>query len=218
MAARKVSQIERCVKFALGKRAIFRYNTHAQPRLSACFVKNGTNVQSTDSVLAGTWSRTLRQLWSPWRIEYILSKKADGCVFCEALQADASLDRDTLILHRGTQCSVMMNLYPYNNGHLLVIPHAHQITFEGLPEEALAEVMVLMNKCVAVLREALNAEGFNIGVNLGRIAGAGIEQHVHLHVVPRWAGDTNFATTVGQIRCIPESMPDTYDKLKAAWD
>ena len=170
------------------------------------------------SVSADAGSIHLKQLWSPWRMEYILNKKADGCVFCEAFKADASLDRDYLILHRGTHCSVIMNLYPYNNGHLMVIPYAHQITFEGLSAEVLVEVMTLMNKCVAVLRKALNAEGFNIGVNLGKVAGAGIEQHVHMHVVPRWAGDTNFVTTVGQVRCIPESMQETYDKLKANWD
>jgi ATP adenylyltransferase len=160
----------------------------------------------------------LRQLWSPWRIEYILSKKTDGCVFCEAFKADASLDRDHLILYRGGHCCVMMNLYPYNNGHLLVIPYAHQTTFEGLDTETLLEIMTLMNKSVAALREALNAQGFNLGVNLGKIAGAGIEEHVHLHIVPRWAGDTNFVTTVGQVRCIPEGMQETYEKLKAVWD
>jgi ATP adenylyltransferase len=111
-----------------------------------------------------------------------------------------------------------MNLYPYNNGHLMVIPYAHQTTFEGLPPEALVEVMSLMNKSVSVLREAMSAEAFNIGVNLGKSAGAGIDQHVHMHIVPRWAGDTNFLTLFGEVRCIPESMQDTYDKLKVAWN
>jgi ATP adenylyltransferase len=161
---------------------------------------------------------TLKQLWSPWRIEYILGKKEEGCVFCEAFAADASQDQAHFILHRGTYCSVIMNLYPYNNGHLMVIPYVHQTTFEELPPETLLEIMTLMNRCVDVLREALNAEGFNIGVNLGKIAGAGIEQHVHMHIVPRWSGDTNFVTTIGQVRCIPESMQDTYEKLKAVWD
>jgi ATP adenylyltransferase len=173
---------------------------------------------SADTACWQTRSTPLKQLWSPWRIEYILNEKPSSCVFCEALKADASLDRDYLIVYRGAHSGVMMNLYPYNNGHLMVIPYTHQTTFEGLPSEALAEVMALMNQSVATLREALNAEGFNIGVNLGKVAGAGIEQHVHLHVVPRWAGDTNFVTTVGQVRCIPESMQDTYDKLKAAWE
>jgi ATP adenylyltransferase len=151
-------------------------------------------------------------------MEYILSNKREGCVFCDALGADASHDRETLILFRGAFCSVVMNLYPYNNGHLMVIPYAHQTTFEGLPPEALVEVMSLLNKSVSILRQTLKAEGFNIGVNLGKSAGAGIDQHVHLHIVPRWAGDTNFITTVGNIRCIPENMQETYDKLKSAWE
>jgi ATP adenylyltransferase len=181
-------------------------------------VQVGRRFRSDDASRRPTRSILLKQLWSPWRIEYILNKKPSICVFCEAFQADAALDRDYLIVHRGTHASVIMNLYPYNNGHLMVIPYAHQTTFEGLPSEALAEVMALMNQSVAVLRQALNAEGFNIGVNLGKVAGAGLEQHVHLHVVPRWAGDTNFITTVGKVRCIPESMQDTYDKLKTAWE
>ena len=160
----------------------------------------------------------MKQLWSPWRIEYILNKKQDGCVFCSAFSSDVSQDREYLILHRGTHCSVIMNLYPYNSGHLMVIPYAHQATFEGLSQEALVEIMTLMNKSVETLRKALNAEGFNIGANLGKIAGAGIDEHVHLHIVPRWTGDTNFVTTVGGVRCIPESMQETYRKLRVAWD
>ena len=160
----------------------------------------------------------MKQLWSPWRMDYILGDRQDGCVFCNAFSAEDTQDRELLMLHRGTHCCVIMNLYPYNNGHLMVIPYAHQTTFEGLPAEALVEVMTLMNKSVSVLREALNAEAFNIGVNLGKSAGAGIDQHVHMHVVPRWEGDTNFLTLFGDVRCIPESMQETYDKLVAAWD
>ena len=114
----------------------------------------------------------MKQLWSPWRMDYILGERRDGCVFCNAFAAEDVKDRELLILHRGTHCCVIMNLYPYNNGHLMVIPYAHQTTFEGLPAEALVEVMSLMNKSVSVLREALNAEAFNIGVNLGKSAGA----------------------------------------------
>jgi ATP adenylyltransferase len=151
-------------------------------------------------------------------MKYILGKKSKGCVFCNAFAMDPSDDESYLILHRGTHCCVIMNLYPYNNGHLMVVPYAHQETFEGLPPEAQGEVMMLMNRCVSVLREAMNAEGFNIGVNLGKAAGAGIDAHVHMHVVPRWAGDTNFFTTVGQVRCIPENLRDSYDKLKIVWN
>lgn len=159
----------------------------------------------------------MKYLWSPWRIRYILGERQEGCVFCDAFAADPLADRDNLVLHRGKHCGVIMNLYPYNSGHLMIIPYAHQATFEGLPPDALAEVMELINRCVATLRTAMNAEGFNIGANLGRIAGAGIGDHVHMHVVPRWAGDTNFITTLGEVRCIPESLQDSYERLKAAW-
>lgn len=160
----------------------------------------------------------MEQLWSPWRMEYILGEKQEECVLCLALAADPSEDGDRLIVHRGAHCFVIMNLFPYNNGHLMVVPYAHQSTFEGLSPAALTETMTLANRCVAVLRTALNAEGFNIGINLGKVAGAGIAEHVHMHVVPRWAGDTNFVTTVGHVRCIPESLAESYDKLVAVWN
>ena len=160
----------------------------------------------------------MKQLWSPWRIEYILREKPDACVFCEAFRAAPAEDREHLILHRGRYCTVIMNLFPYNNGHLMVVPNVHQPTFEELPTEALGELMSLANRAVTTLRRALNAEGFNLGVNLGKIAGAGIGEHVHMHIVPRWAGDTSFFTTVGDVRCIPQSLQASYDALKAAWD
>ena len=160
----------------------------------------------------------MEQLWSPWRMEYILGAKDQGCVFCSALAADPKEDKDYLILHRGAYCYVIMNLFPYNNGHLMIVPHTHQPTFEDLSPEALTEIMSLVNKGTSVLRTAMGAEGFNVGVNLGKIAGAGIGDHVHMHIVPRWAGDTNFITTVGHVRCIPESLRDSYEKLKTAWD
>jgi len=160
----------------------------------------------------------LEQLWSPWRMQYILGKDEGGCVFCDAFQVDPSEDREYLILHRGDSCGVIMNLYPYNNGHLLVIPYAHQKTLEGLPSEALTEILIVMNKSLAVLRAAMNAEGFNVGLNLGKVAGAGINEHVHMHVVPRWSGDTNFITTLSATRCIPESLRASYDRLRSAWD
>jgi ATP adenylyltransferase len=150
-------------------------------------------------------------------MEYILSDRHEGCVFCEAFSAHPSRDHETLIVHRGTHSAVIMNLFPYNNGHLMVVPYAHQTTFEGLPPQALLEVMSLMNRAIAVLRQTMNAEGFNVGVNLGKIAGAGIDQHVHLHIVPRWTGDTNFITTVGNVRCIPQSMQESYELLLSAW-
>jgi ATP adenylyltransferase len=160
----------------------------------------------------------LERLWSPWRMKYILGERREGCVFCAAFAADPAEDREYLILHRGAHCVAIMNLFPYNNGHLMVVPYAHQETFEGLPSAAQLEIMTLMNKCVSVLREAMDAQGFNLGVNMGQIAGAGISEHVHLHIVSRWSEDTNFITTVGQVRCIPESLEKSYDRLKAIWD
>lgn len=160
----------------------------------------------------------LENLWSPWRIKYILNDKPQGCVFCAAFAAAPAQDRDYLIVHRGDYCGVLLNLYPYNNGHLMIIPFTHQPTFETLPSEALTEVMALSNHCVRALRRAMNPEGFNIGINLGKVAGAGIDAHVHMHVVPRWNGDTNFMTTLSGIRCIPESLQQTYDKIIAAWE
>jgi ATP adenylyltransferase len=151
-------------------------------------------------------------------MEYILSNRQEGCVFCDAFAADPSEDDKTMIVHRGQHNAVIMNLYPYNNGHLMVVPYAHQTTMEGLPPEALLEAMNLMNQALGILRETMNAEGFNVGINLGKSAGAGIDQHVHLHVVPRWTGDTNFITTVGNVRCIPESMQDSYHKIREAWE
>jgi ATP adenylyltransferase len=160
----------------------------------------------------------VKQLWSPWRMQYILQTKSKGCVFCEAFAADRSADRESLILYRGVHCCVIMNLFPYNNGHLMVVPLAHQPSFQRLPPEALLEIMDLVNRSVSALQRAMDAQGFNIGVNMGKIAGAGISEHVHVHIVPRWAGDTNFITTLGEVRCIPESLQDSYDKLKAVWD
>ena len=160
----------------------------------------------------------MENLWSPWRMQYILGKKAEGCVFCEAFAADPVEDKEYLILHRGRHSGVIMNLFPYNNGHLMVVPYVHQATLERLVPEVLLEIMDLANKSVSVLRSAMNAEGFNIGMNLGRISGAGIHEHVHMHVVPRWSGDTNFITTLGQVRCIPESLHGSYEKLKVTWD
>jgi ATP adenylyltransferase len=151
-------------------------------------------------------------------MEYILGEKRGKCVFCSAFAADPVHDREHLVLHRGQYSCVIMNLYPYNNGHLMVVPLAHQPSFEGLPTDALAEVMSLANQSMAILRETMQAQGFNLGMNIGTIAGAGIGDHAHMHIVPRWAGDTNFITTVGQVRCIPESLATSYDTLRAAWE
>lgn len=160
----------------------------------------------------------METLWSPWRIKYILDPKPQGCVFCRAFAADPAQDREYLIIHRGTYCGVIMNLYPYNNGHLMVIPYLHTASFETLPAEALTEAMLLSNACLKALRRAMNPDGFNIGINMGKAAGAGIDEHVHMHIVPRWVGDTNFMTALSGIRCIPESLQQTFDKIRAVWE
>jgi ATP adenylyltransferase len=149
-------------------------------------------------------------------MEYILSEKPDGCIFCDKPQQDG--DPDNLILYRGQHCYVMMNRYPYNNGHLMVIPYQHVDTPLGLSPEALAEMMALVNTSLQVLEEAMHPDGYNIGMNLGASAGAGIKDHVHMHVVPRWTGDTSFMAVIGDTRVIVEGLRECYDKLRPCFD
>lgn len=153
----------------------------------------------------------MKVLWAPWRMEYILGPKEQKCIFC-TLPAERN-DRDNLILHRGKNCYVIMNKYPYNNGHLMVVPYFHTSTFDGLSDEVLAEMNQLTKFCVDCLRTAFRPEGFNVGINIGKAAGAGIEEHLHTHIVPRWSGDANFMTSVGELRVIVEHIRETYDRL-----
>jgi ATP adenylyltransferase len=127
-------------------------------------------------------------------------------------------DRDNLILHRSSHNFVMMNRYPYNNGHLMVVPYLHTPSFDGLTDEALLDFIKVTQLSINSLRKALMPEGFNIGINIGKVAGAGMEEHVHLHMVPRWAGDSSFMTVLGEVRVIPEHIMSTYDKLFAAFN
>jgi ATP adenylyltransferase len=145
---------------------------------------------------------------------YILGDKASGCVFCE--KPAANCDEAEHVLLRGRTAYLTLNRYPYNNGHLLVVPYAHVPSLENLPAETLTEMMLLVNQGLAALRLAMQPDGFNVGVNLGKAAGAGIEAHVHIHVVPRWNGDTSFMSTVGETRTIPEALDRTYERLQAA--
>lgn len=153
----------------------------------------------------------MKVLWAPWRMRYIRSPKRHGCIFCE--KPGEGRDRENLILYRGRKCFVIMNRYPYNNGHLMVAPYRHVGDFEGLEEEEMAEIMRLLAMSVKALRRAYRPDGFNIGVNLGRAAGAGVEGHIHFHVVPRWVGDTNFMPVFSETRVIPELLEETYNKL-----
>jgi ATP adenylyltransferase len=158
----------------------------------------------------------MKRLWTPWRMKYLESKRPEGCVFCNKIAADE--DRANHILYRGRHACVMLNLYPYNSGHLMVIPYAHASQPADLDMEVQTEMLVLINKCIEVLRRALKPEGFNIGVNLGRAAGAGIDEHVHVHAVPRWNGDTNYMAILAETRVVPEWLDDTYTKLKPIFD
>lgn len=155
----------------------------------------------------------MKHLWAPWRMEYILKDKERGCIFC--LQTSPERDRDNLVLYRGDHTFIMMNRYPYNNGHLMVVPHRHCISLEALTHIESKELFEYLKVSIHVLKNALSPEGFNIGANLGRIGGAG-EDHIHLHIVPRWTGDTNFMPIVGETKIVPEYLLNTYQKLHSA--
>lgn len=137
------------------------------------------------------------------------------CLFCAKPQ---QADQEALIVHRGDLSYVMLNRFPYNNGHLMIAPYAHVASLEDLDTDAAAELMHLVKLSLSVLREAYQPEGFNVGANIGSAAGAGVEDHVHMHIVPRWAGDTNFMTTVGKTRTIPEWMDQMYQRLRPLFD
>jgi len=150
-------------------------------------------------------------IWAPWRMEYILNKKEEGCIFCT--KPRESDDRGNYILYRGERIFVIMNKFPYNNGHLMVAPYKHTSDLHGLASDELLELMQLTQRGIGVISQAFRPEGFNIGINLGKVAGAGIEDHVHLHIVPRWSGDTNFMPVIGETKIIPQYLSDAYDQL-----
>lgn len=145
---------------------------------------------------------------SPGRMEYLKAEKPDGCIFCKDSIRDKSL-----VLHEGTSCYVIMNKYPYNSGHVLIVPFRHISDIEDMSKEEKMEMIDLMDRSVRIMKEVMNPEGFNIGMNVGKAGGAGIESHLHLHIVPRWPGDTNFVTVLGEVRVIPENVEQTRDSL-----
>ena len=153
----------------------------------------------------------MKRLWAPWRMEYILGEKPDGCIFCAEPAEDK--DEKNYILYRAEKCYVIMNIYPYNNGHLMVIPYKHVEDLEGLPDGTLAEMMSVTKKCCAIILERMSPHGFNVGVNVGDAAGAGIKEHLHFHIVPRWRGDTNFMSVVDDVRVMPQALRETYRQL-----
>jgi ATP adenylyltransferase len=154
-------------------------------------------------------------IWSPWRYDYLASggRRPSSCVFC--VDNDASHDADRLIVFRGTYNFIILNLFPYTSGHVMVAPYEHQDTIASARPEQLAEMMELSQRSIAALQKLYRPEGFNLGMNLGAAAGAGIREHFHLHVVPRWAGDANFMTIVGETRILPEELQTTYQRMKA---
>jgi ATP adenylyltransferase len=156
----------------------------------------------------------MERLWTPWRLEYVTeaSAPAPGCIFCDALERD-----EPLIVHRTARSFVILNKYPYNNGHLMVVPNRHLGRLGDLDDAELMEIGQLAQSAERVLTEVYQPHGFNMGVNLGRPAGAGVLDHLHLHVVPRWNGDTNFISVVGETRVLPEELPATADRLRAAF-
>ena len=161
------------------------------------------------------------RLWAPWRMEYISGASAQAypegaCVLC--LMGDESPSEENLILHRGTVCYIIMNLFPYINGHLMVLPYRHTTCLADLGKEERLEMFAQADLSERVLKRAMHPDGFNIGMNLGRVAGAGIADHMHLHVVPRWNGDTNFMPVLGEARVISEALKVTYQKLRPIFE
>ena len=157
------------------------------------------------------------RLWSPWRNKYVADNSADStpsvCVFCE-IQRDPAKDEQNFVLHRAQHNFVVLNIHPYTTGHLLIIPYEHIGEFDATPKQATDELMDLAKRSQAVLQEVYKPRGFNLGMNLGAAAGAGVQHHLHLHIMPRWIGDTNFMTTVAETRVLPEDLSTTYQKLK----
>ena len=155
---------------------------------------------------------TLERLYTPWRLAYVTgAAKSSDCVFCAAQQ---TADADALIVLRGSACFVILNLFPYNNGHLMVVPNRHIATLVDARPEELHEMMEFTRLSEMALREAFEPHGLNVGINLGKAAGAGILEHLHIHLVPRWTGDTNFMTVIGQTRVLPQELPVTAERLR----
>jgi ATP adenylyltransferase len=151
-------------------------------------------------------------LWTPWRYTYITSAdRAPGCIFCDKIAEND--DRKNYIVHRGEHCFIILNAYPYTSGHVMVVPYAHLDQLVKLPPVAAHEMMDLSQRMEGLLREIYNAEGVNLGMNIGKCAGAGVAGHVHMHVLPRWTADANFVSVVGETRVLPEALETTYEKI-----
>lgn len=156
----------------------------------------------------------MEQLWAPWRIQYVTRPKESGCILCQ--KSKENKDETNFILHRSQNNFIILNAFPYNPGHLMIAPYRHVANLQDLTDDELTEHFNLVKKSLALLKEILNPDGFNIGLNIGKVAGAGIEEHLHTHIVPRWQGDVNFMPVLSNTRVISEELAATYKKLKAA--
>jgi ATP adenylyltransferase len=160
-----------------------------------------------------------QRIWAPWRLEYVKDAAKDaeeGCIFCTKPAADE--DEENLIVHRGARCFVILNLFPYTNGHLMIAPFEHRSSIADLDGDTLAEMMALCQQAILGLDERYAPQGYNVGFNQGRVAGAGVEHHIHMHVVPRWGGDTNFMPVLGDTRVMPQSLGDSYETIRGVFD
>lgn len=157
------------------------------------------------------------RLWSPWRYTYIQKATPDdACIFCAKIKENR--DRENYIVHRAERNFVLLNLYPYTNGHLMIAPYEHVATLEDAHPETLTEMMQLTSQCESHLRTIYEPKGINLGMNIGEAAGAGVASHIHMHMLPRWPGDANFLSVIGETRVLPETLDTTYEKLKAAFE
>ncbi|WP_457681582.1 HIT family protein [Thermovibrio sp.] len=161
-------------------------------------------------------------LWAPWRMSYVSEtskgKTRGGCFICEAFSSPKEKDPENLLLYRGERALVILNRFPYNTGHLMVCPVRHTGDFLSLLPEELSEIDELIKRSIKALKRVYNPEGFNVGLNLGRVSGGSVNTHIHYHVVPRWQGDTNFMPVIGGVKVIPQSLEETYALLKEAWE
>ncbi len=160
----------------------------------------------------------MEKLWAPWRMEYIRNAKesGEGCIFCDL--PGQKKDQENYIIYRSGNSFVMLNKFPYNNGHVMVIPYEHESDYTALGAQVLMDMQILIQKSLAALTSSMEPHGFNVGLNLGRIAGAGIDDHLHYHIVPRWSGDTNFMPVIGETKVISESLQQSWQKLTQAFD
>ncbi|MEN6372677.1 MAG: HIT domain-containing protein [Armatimonadota bacterium] len=156
----------------------------------------------------------MERIWAPWRVQYISAEKEDGCIFCDKPKQEK--DKENYILHRGDQALLMLNAYPYNNGHLMVAPYRHVADISDLTDDELLSIMHLVSLGKQALAKAFSPDGYNIGINMGKTAGAGIADHIHVHIVPRWNGDTNFMPVIADTKVMPQALSNTFDQISEA--